>query len=131
MLVEHVAGVIANFTDEQYQDSGAEIVQTAHKVWEQADVILKISPNEKEIEEIEKVEEEEILETGRHEVDLIRKDTCLICILSPGRNQELLERLAKTGGVCNCSGCYTKDFPGSVNGCIKLHGKYFWLPCCN
>ncbi len=58
MLVEHVADVIANFTDEQYQDSGAEIVQSVHKVWEQADLILKISPTEKEIEEIEKVEEE-------------------------------------------------------------------------
>ena len=32
VLVEHGAGVIANFTDEQYQDSGAEIVQSAHKV---------------------------------------------------------------------------------------------------
>ena len=99
VLVEHGAGVIANFTDEQYQDSGAEIVQSAHKVWEQADVILKIRPPEEEVKEIEEGEEEENLETGRHEVDLLRKDACLICMLSPGRNPELLERLAKTGGT--------------------------------
>ena len=53
VLVEHGAGVIANFTDEQYQDSGAEIVQSAHKVWEQADVILKIRPPEEKVKEIE------------------------------------------------------------------------------
>ena len=49
VLIEHDAGVIANFTDEQYKDSGAEIVQSAHKVWEQADVILKIRPPEEEV----------------------------------------------------------------------------------
>ena len=49
VLVEHGAGVIANFTDEQYQDSGAEIVQSAHKVWEQANLILKIRPPEEEV----------------------------------------------------------------------------------
>ena len=99
VLVEHGAGVIANFTDEQYQDSGAEIVQSAHKVWRLADVILKIRPPEEEVKEIEEGEEQENLETGRHEGDLLRKDSCLICMLSPGRNPELLERLAKTGGT--------------------------------
>ena len=99
VLVEHGAGVIANFTDEQYQDSGAEIVQSAHKVWEQADVILKIRPPEEEVKEIEEGEEEENLETGRHEADLLRKDACLICLLNPGRNPDLLKRLAKTGGT--------------------------------
>ena len=99
VFLEKGAGVIANFTDEQYQDSGAEIVQSAQKVWEQADVILKIRPPEEEVKEIEEGEEEDNLETGRHEVDLLRKDACLICMLSPGRNPELLERLAKTGGT--------------------------------
>ena len=99
VLVEHGTSVIANFTDEQYQDSGAEIVQSAHKVWEQADLILKIRPPEEKVKEIEEGEEEENLETGRHEVDLLRKDACLICMLSPERNPELLERLAKTGGT--------------------------------
>ena len=99
VLVEHGAGVIANFTDEQYQDSGAEIVQSAQKVWEQADLILKIRPPEEEVEGIEEGEEEENLETVRHEADSLRKDSCLICMLSPGLNPELLERLAKTGGT--------------------------------
>ena len=87
MLVEHGAGVIANFTDEQYKDSGAEILKTAENVWKRAEVVLKIRPPE------------ENLETGKHEADLLRKDSCLICMLSPGRNPGLLERLAKTGGT--------------------------------
>ena len=87
VLVEHGAGVIANFTDEQYKDSGAEILKTAENVWERAEVVLKIRPPE------------ENLETGKHEADLLRKDSYLICMLSPGRNPGLLERLAKTGGT--------------------------------
>ena len=87
VLVEHGAGVISNFTDEQYKDSGAEILKTAENVWERAEVVLKIRPPE------------ENLETGKHEADLLRKDSCLICMLSPERNPGLLERLAKTGGT--------------------------------
>ena len=50
VLVEHGAGVIANFTDEQYKDSGAEILKTAENVWERAEVVLKIRPPEENLE---------------------------------------------------------------------------------
>ncbi|SUZ60888.1 uncharacterized protein METZ01_LOCUS13742, partial [marine metagenome] len=81
VFLEQGAGVIANFTDDQYEDCGAEIIESAEKIWEQADVILKIRPPE------------ENLETGKHEADLLRKDACLICLLNPGRNPDLLKRL--------------------------------------
>jgi len=87
VFLEQGAGVIANFTDDQYEDCGAEIIESAEKIWEKADVILKIRPPE------------ENLETGKHEADLLRKDACLICLLNPGRNPDLLKRLAKTGGT--------------------------------
>ena len=87
VLLEQGAGVIANFTDEQYEDSGAEIVETAHQIWERADLILKIRAPE------------ENHETGEHEADLLRKDVCLICLLNPGRNADILQKLAKTGGT--------------------------------
>jgi len=99
VIVEHGAGVIANFSDYQYKDSGAEIIESAEKIWEQADVILKIRPPEEGVEEIEEGEEEEYFETGKHEADLLRKDACLICLLNPGHNPDLLKRLAKTGGT--------------------------------
>ena len=87
VVVEQGAGVIANFTDDQYEDSGAEILNTAENVWQRAQLVLKIRPPE------------ENLETGKHEVDFLDKDSCLICMLSPGHNPELLERIAKTGGT--------------------------------
>ena len=87
VIVEHNAGVIANFTDEQYKDSGAEIIKEAENVWKRAEVILKIRAPE------------ENLETGKHEVNFLRKDSCLICMLNPGRNPDLLERLSKTGAT--------------------------------
>ena len=99
VIVEHGAGVIANFSDYQYKDSGAEIIESAEKIWEQADVILKIRPPEEGVEEIEEGEEEEYFETGKHEADLLRKGACLICLLNPGHNPDLLKRLAKTGGT--------------------------------
>ena len=99
VLFEHGAGIIANFTDDQYEDSGVEIVESAHKIWEQADVILKIRPPEEGAEEIEEGEEEEYFETGKHEADLLRKGACLICLLNPGHNSDLLKRLAKRGGT--------------------------------
>lgn len=87
VLVEQGAGVIANFTDDQYEDFGAEIVENAHQVWGRADVILKIRAPEI------------IHETGEHEAELLRKESCLICLLNPGRNSDLLKMLAKTGGT--------------------------------
>ena len=87
VLVEHGAGVIANFTDEQYKDAGAEILKKAENVWKRAEIILKIRPPI------------ENLETGKHEADFLQKDSCLICMLNPGRNPKLLEKLAKTGGT--------------------------------
>ncbi|MCH2282733.1 MAG: NAD(P)(+) transhydrogenase (Re/Si-specific) subunit alpha, partial [SAR324 cluster bacterium] len=71
VLLEHGAGIIANFTDDQYEDSGVEIVESAHKIWEKTDVILKIRPPE------------ETHETEEHEADLLRKGACLICLLNP------------------------------------------------
>ena len=87
VVVEQGAGVIANFTDDQYKDSGAEILKTAENVWQCAELVLKIRPPE------------ENLETSKHEADFLNKDSFLICMLSPERNPELLERIAKTGGT--------------------------------
>ncbi|MBC8259782.1 MAG: Re/Si-specific NAD(P)(+) transhydrogenase subunit alpha [SAR324 cluster bacterium] len=87
ILMEVGAGVVANFTDGQYEDSGAEIVESAEEIWKKANIILKIRPPEED------------QETGVHEADLLQKDSCIICLLNPGRNTELLKRLAKTGGT--------------------------------
>jgi len=49
VLVETHAGELSAFTDDEYQSAGAEIVGSAHNVWGNADMIVKVKePIEKE-----------------------------------------------------------------------------------
>ena len=49
VLVETGAGELSALTDDEYQDAGAEIVGSAHNVWGNADLIVKVKePVEKE-----------------------------------------------------------------------------------
>jgi alanine dehydrogenase len=42
VIVEQSAGVGSGFSDESYQEAGAQIYPTAKEVWEKADMILKV-----------------------------------------------------------------------------------------
>jgi alanine dehydrogenase len=42
VLVETHAGELSAFTDDEYQGAGAEIVGSAHSVWENADMVVKV-----------------------------------------------------------------------------------------
>ncbi|HHT9154013.1 MAG TPA: NAD(P)(+) transhydrogenase (Re/Si-specific) subunit alpha, partial [Candidatus Hypogeohydataceae bacterium YC40] len=44
VLVENGAGSRAYFSDQEYQDAGAQIVADATSLYQQADVILKVQP---------------------------------------------------------------------------------------
>jgi alanine dehydrogenase len=49
VLVETRAGDLSAFTDEEYQNAGAEIVGSAHNVWGNAEMVVKVKePVEKE-----------------------------------------------------------------------------------
>jgi alanine dehydrogenase len=49
VLVEHDAGALSAFPDEEYQAAGAEIVGSAHDVWRLAEMVVKVKePVEKE-----------------------------------------------------------------------------------
>jgi alanine dehydrogenase len=49
VLVETRAGELSAFTDDEYQTAGAEIVGSAHNVWGNADLVVKVKePVEKE-----------------------------------------------------------------------------------
>ena len=49
VLVETGAGDLSAFTDDEYQSAGAEIVGSAHNVWGNADLVVKVKePVEKE-----------------------------------------------------------------------------------
>jgi alanine dehydrogenase len=49
VLVEHDAGELSAFTDDEYQNAGAEIVGSAYDTWRLADLVVKVKePIEKE-----------------------------------------------------------------------------------
>ena len=82
VAVEHDAGAGASFGDEDYVAAGAEIVADTRAIWQAGDIILKVQPPTTHPT------------LGVHEADLIREHGTLICFLYPGKNTDIVERLA-------------------------------------
>ena len=82
VLIEHDAGAGASFNDEDYQNAGATVLTDVREVWSQADIILKVQPPDVHPS------------LGVHETDLLRPGATLISFLWPGKNKELIDRLA-------------------------------------
>jgi NAD(P) transhydrogenase subunit alpha len=74
--VEADAGLKASFADEEYVKAGATIVADGSGLWSGADVLLKVQP------------------PSPDEADRFKPGTVLISFLWPGKNKELIERLA-------------------------------------
>jgi NAD(P) transhydrogenase subunit alpha len=73
-LVETNAGTAASFSDQAYQDAGAEIATTADLVW-QSDIIFKVdAPTDDEIK-------------------LMKEGATLVSFIWPAQNPELLAKL--------------------------------------
>ena len=85
VAVESAAGAGASFTDQAYRDAGAAIVESADELWSGSDIILKVRAPETGSE------------SGRDELENLRKGQVLIAFLWPGQNPELLNGLAQKG----------------------------------
>ena len=82
VAVEHHAGAAASFGDDDYQAAGATMVAGPREIWQAGDIVLKVQPP---------VVHPAL---GVHEADLIRERGTLISFLYPGKNKEIVERLA-------------------------------------
>lgn len=82
VLIESGAGENADFSDEAYEKVGAQIVSDMQSLWLEADIILKVRAPETHPA------------LGIHEAELLSAGKTLISFISPGQNQELLEKLA-------------------------------------
>jgi NAD(P) transhydrogenase subunit alpha len=82
VLVESQAGAGASFSDDDYQAAGAIVVADTKQLWNQGDIVLKVQPPEQHPT------------LGVHEADLLRPGATLISFLWPGKNKELVDRLA-------------------------------------
>ena len=75
VCIEAGAGLQASFTDEQYREAGAGIVEDAASLFEQSDIVLKVNG------------------PTTDEVRQLKPGTLLISFLWPAQNPELLEQL--------------------------------------
>ena len=82
--VESGAGFGASFTDDEYRDAGAEIVQDTKALFEGADVVVKINGPVKR-------------ENGTDELELIPSGALFIAQMRPHENADVLQRLAERG----------------------------------
>jgi H+-translocating NAD(P) transhydrogenase subunit alpha len=83
VLIESGAGAGASFSDEDYQAAGARIVSDPKQLWQEAEIVLKVQPPDQHPR------------LGVHEVDLMREGSTVISFLFPGKNKELVDRLAR------------------------------------
>jgi len=83
-VVESGAGLAASHSDEEYREAGAEVVSDPKKLFDGADVVVKINGP------IQRAD-------GTDEVELIPSGALLIGQLKPHANAETLKRLADRG----------------------------------
>src|SRR5918993_1318958 len=82
VAVEHDAGAAAAFGDDDYVAAGGGIVNGPRGIWQAGGIVFKVQPP--------------AMHPGLnvHEADLIREGGTLICFLYPGKNKDIVERLA-------------------------------------
>ena len=78
-VIETGAGLGAQFSDQDYESAGVEVVKTSAALWQAADVVIKVRPPEAQ------------------EVKLVRDGQTVISAIYPAQNEKLLADLNKTG----------------------------------
>ncbi len=76
VYIQHNAGLKANFSDKEFEEAGARIVNTAAEIYGQSDIVLKVK------------------EPSMEEVDLMKEGLVMLSYLWPAQNQPLLQKLA-------------------------------------
>ncbi|MCD6068839.1 MAG: transhydrogenase, alpha subunit [Bacteroidetes bacterium] len=77
VYIQHNAGIKANFSDKEFEEAGAKIVNTAADIYGNSDIVLKVK------------------EPSAEEVSMMKEGLVLLSYLWPAQNQELLKKLAE------------------------------------
>lgn len=119
VLVETNAGLGSHFSDADYEAAGATIMKDVAKLYEKADIILKVKEplfNEK---------------LGKHEIELMHKGQYLITFIHPASpaNHQMVQDMAKQGiiaftldGVPRISRAQNMDALTSMSTCAGYKG---------
>ncbi len=86
VLIERSAGFAAGFSDPEYQEAGAVIIDEPRDLWEQAQLVCKVHPPG-------------VGKSGLHEADLLTTGKTLISFFWPAQNRALLEQVAARGAT--------------------------------
>ncbi len=76
VYIERHAGLKANFSDKDFEEAGATLVNSAKEIYSQSDIVLKVK------------------EPTLAEVEQMREGLVLLSYLWPAQNQDLLKKLA-------------------------------------
>lgn len=79
VYIQSGAGSNANYSDEEYVSSGATILDSAHAIYEKADIILKVQA------------------VNDAEIAMMHSGQVSLSYLSPAQNPDLLQKLADKG----------------------------------
>ena len=82
VYVQHSAGEGSGFEDDDYEEIGAKILQTAEEVWAIAEMIMKVK------------------EPIKQEYELCRKDQLIFTYFHFASSEELTHAMIKSGSVC-------------------------------
>lgn len=106
VLVETGAGKLAGFSDEQYVQSGAKIVETNKELWEKATIIVKVKEPQKS--EYELFKEDQVIFSYMHLAveeelthTLLKKKVCAIAsesVEGPNKELPLLRPMSEVAG---------------------------------
>ncbi|MCH7535801.1 MAG: Re/Si-specific NAD(P)(+) transhydrogenase subunit alpha, partial [Bacteroidetes bacterium] len=76
VYIQNDAGVRANFSNAEFEEAGAHIVQSAADIYGNSDIVLKVK------------------EPGFEEIDMMKEGLVMLSYLWPAQNAELLQKLA-------------------------------------
>lgn len=77
VYIQHNAGVKANYSDKEFEEAGAKIVNSAADIYGQMDIVLKVK------------------EPATEEVNMMKEGLVLLSYLWPAQNPDLLKKLAE------------------------------------
>ncbi|MBA3681002.1 MAG: Re/Si-specific NAD(P)(+) transhydrogenase subunit alpha [Bacteroidetes bacterium] len=75
--IQKGAGIKANFSDKEFEEAGAKIVNTAADIYSSSDIVLKVK------------------EPSLEEVHMMKEGLVMLSYLWPAQNQDLLKKLAE------------------------------------
>ena len=89
--IEKGAGITAAITDHEYKEAGANILEDAERVLENADIVLKVNkpigPKDKDGSKLD-------------EVKLLKSGSILVSLMEPYKDRDLISLIAKQNITC-------------------------------